>query len=83
MSEKTTIDTGDHVYHEPSGEDWIVAYVENGRLAPCGWPSCLAELSDCQLLNKASPQSRLEVLNEMASMKGSDHRAVYAISLVA
>ena len=32
------IDTADHVKHGPSGETWVVAYVEDDRLAWCGWP---------------------------------------------
>lgn len=44
------IDTGDHVHHAPSGEDWVVAYVAADRLAWCGWPQGQAALADCTLL---------------------------------
>ena len=33
-----TIDTGDTVKHGPTGETWVVAYVQGDRLAWCGWP---------------------------------------------
>jgi hypothetical protein len=42
----TTIDTADHVLHGPSGETWVVAYVEGDRLAWCGWPEGEAKLAD-------------------------------------
>jgi len=72
------IDTGDHVRHSPSDEEWVVAYVQGDRLAWCGWPSGLAALADCTLTRKASPAERLSLLRDMAAMNGSDHRASYA-----
>ena len=72
------IDTGDHVHHAPSGEDWVVAYVAADRLAWCGWPQGQAELADCTLLKKATPDEREKLLREMADMGGDDMRAAYA-----
>ncbi len=72
------IDTGDHVRHAPSGEDWVVAYVQGDRLAWCGWPEGLAALSDCTLIRKASAEERDRLLLEMADSGGSDSRARYA-----
>lgn len=71
------LDTGDHVHHEPSGEDWVVAYVRGDRLAWCGWPQGEAALSDCTLLKKATPAERDKLLHEMADI-GHDMRASYA-----
>lgn len=71
------IDTGDHVHHEPSGEDWVVAYVRGDRLAWCGWPQGEAALSDCTLLKKATSAERDKLLYEMADI-GHDMRANYA-----
>ena len=34
------IDTGDHVHHAPSGEDWVVAYVRGDRIIYCCFPDC-------------------------------------------
>lgn len=37
MKNPEGIDTGDIVYHESTGEEWVVACVENGYLCPhCG-----------------------------------------------
>jgi len=58
----TAIDTGDTVYHTPTGEKWIVAYVRGDRLAWCGWPEGEAALSDCTLITKATPDERDELL---------------------
>jgi len=71
-----TIETGDHVRHGPTGEEWVVAYVEGDRIAWCGWPPGLASLSDCTLQRKATPAERLALLQEMAPL--NDHRGSYA-----
>lgn len=72
------IDTGDHVHHGPSAEDWVVAYVRGDKLCACGWPCTLADLSDCTLIKKATPAERDKLLREMADMDGGDSRGVYA-----
>jgi|GEM_PF-1751282 len=74
----TRIDTGDHVHHGPSGEDWVVAYVQGDRLAWCGWPPGEAQLSDCILLRKAMPEERDKLLRQMAEIQVSDPRRSYA-----
>ena len=72
------IDTGDHVHHAPSGEDWVVAYVRGDRLAWCGWPEGEAALADCTLVKKAAPAERDKLLREMAAIEQHDRRASYA-----
>lgn len=57
MAEQT-IDTGDHVYHRPSRETWVVARVEGDKLYWCGWPPGRADLSDCELVKKATESER-------------------------
>jgi len=71
------IDTGDRVHHAPTGEDWIVAFVENGHLYWLGWPPGRAEVADCTLVRKATPQQRKSTLISMARMDG-DVRGEYA-----
>jgi len=61
------IDTGDAVKHGPTGETWLVAYVEGDRLAWCGWPEGFADLADCTLTRKATPEQRIKLLREMAA----------------
>lgn len=73
-----TIDTADHVKHLPTGEFWLVAYVEGDRLCACGWPCTLADLSDCELIQKAAPGEKEALLRSMADMGFSDPRRFYA-----
>lgn len=72
------IDTGDTVLHRPTGEEWLVAFVDNDRLAWCGWPEGFALLADCELLTKAAPGEREALLKQMAVMRSSDSRSRYA-----
>ena len=74
----TNIDTGDTVLHRPSNERWVVAYVEGDRLAWCGWPDGTADLSDCVLLRKTSPEQRLALLHEMARSVNDGPRRTHA-----
>lgn len=78
-----TIDTGDIVHHGPSGEDWIVAYVQGDTLCPCGWPETLAKLADCTLTRKATPTQRRELLYSLAAIRESDSRARHARHVLA
>lgn len=73
-----TIDTGDGVFHRPTGEKWLVACVRDDRLSWVGWPEGSANLDDCELVRKASPEARRKLLEEMAAMGGDDHRQRYA-----
>ena len=59
--------TGDHVRHNPSGEDWIVAYhdPENDELAPCGWPKSYGKGADCTLIKAAAPHESVHLLNQL------------------
>lgn len=72
------IDTGDVVTHCPSGEEWLVAYVQGEHLIPCGWPLSRARVADCVLTRKATPEQRDELLREMAAMRTPDARGEYA-----
>jgi hypothetical protein len=38
------IDTGDTVHHGPTGEDWLVAFVDGDKLSPLGWPETVAKV---------------------------------------
>jgi hypothetical protein len=67
-----TIDTGDLVLHKPTGERWIVAFVRDGRLSWCGWPEGTASLADCELIEAATDERRVRLLNEMAAMRSQD-----------
>lgn len=55
------IEPGDHVHHAPSGEDWVVLHVDGAYLHPAGWPACLADLADCTLIEKGTPEQAEEM----------------------
>jgi hypothetical protein len=69
MTEPEVIDTGDTVFHERSGETWLVAQVRDDKVYWCGWPPGRADLSDCQLTKKATPEERQALLQELAKSK--------------
>lgn len=74
------MDTGDVVLHRPTGERWLVAYVQSEYVACCGWPLSMAKIEDCTLLIIATAPERLKLLQEMANMPGSDPRKTYALN---
>lgn len=75
---RAEFDTGDIVLHTPTGEEWLVAYVNGDRLAWCGWPEGEAKTGDCILLKKATEEGRTDLLQSMARMTGTDQRKIYA-----
>lgn len=79
MANTMEIDTGDTVFHRPTGETWEVACVEDDRLSWCGWPEGSAHLSDCELIEKATPDARMALLHGWAKVGNThDHRTQYA-----
>jgi len=62
------IDTGDAVFHRPTGETWLVAFVEGTRLSWCGWPLGYADIDDCELVRKTSEAERDALLQRLATM---------------
>lgn len=74
------MDTADIVLHKPTGERWVVAYVQGERLSWCGWPEGTALVADCELVTPARPDERLELLRRLAAMQGMDSRRTYAIN---
>lgn len=79
------IRAGDIVHHEPTGEDWVVAYVDGEYLAWCGWPEGEAKLSDCWLKKSCTDKEHLKWLRDIskASGKRGDHakRALEVINV--
>ena len=70
---------GDVVLHRPTGEQWVVAYVNGGRLAWCGWPQGEAALSDCELVKACDDIEHIKLLKACAELqndlRGSRARA--------
>lgn len=75
------IDTGDAVLHVPTGETWLVAFVEGDRLSWVGWPDGTASVSDCRLIEKATPEKRISTLRMMENSSGK--RGDYARRVLA
>ena len=69
----TGIKPGDRVFHKPSGETWIVAYIDPTRaiLLWCGWPPGWVKLSDCELIESASEEARYDRINKFVLIRRS------------
>lgn len=61
-----TIDTGDVVFHRPTGEEWLVGRVDRDSLYWLGWPPGRAQVKDCLLVDKATREGREKLLMEIA-----------------
>lgn len=72
--------TADAVFHRPTGEEWLVAYAEPERdeVVPCGWPCCVAKISDCDLIERASDEASHRLLLDLANMSEHDMRRSWA-----
>jgi hypothetical protein len=75
------IEIADIVKHAPSGEEWLVARVDDVHLWPCGWPESRAYLSDCVLIEKASDQARKSLIEDLKKLPESDARSFWRHSL--
>lgn len=70
--------TGDHVFHTPSGETWVVAWAdeESGYMAPCGWPTCQASIDDCEITKRATDDECRDLIERLSGSGRTDaHRA--------
>ena len=74
MNADCVIRAGDVVHHEPSDEDWVVAYVQGDRIAWCGWPEGEAELKDCWLKKSCTDEEHRARLEEIAKSSGKRAR---------
>ena len=70
--------TGDIVLHQPSSEEWVVAWADHqsGYMAPCGWPTCQARISDCTIVGAATDDASDKLIDELSRSGRTDaHRA--------
>lgn len=75
--EKSAIEIADHVKHIPSGEEWIVARVDDKYLWPCGWPESREMKKDCVLIKKSSQESRYKLIEELKKLPATEARHYY------
>jgi len=68
-----TFKVGDVVHHEPTGEEWVVALCEEGKVYWCGYPFGGYGLEeDCSLVEDANQESSHKLIELLASGKGSE-----------
>jgi len=75
---------GDHVFHRPTEETWVVAWCEGDDLAWCGWPNGMARTSDCELVHRASEAEHRASVRRVADVndsRGPRVRRLYAAAL--
>lgn len=74
--------TGDHVYHFPSEETWVVAWADpqSGYMAPCGWPTCQARIEDCQIVKTATDEEAKDLISRLSSSGRTDARKAAEIA---
>lgn len=75
--------TGDAVKHLPSGEKWLVAWCEGGRVCCCGWPESLAPVSECEMHREGTDAECQELLETIAKSDGGGTRPSYARRILA
>lgn len=60
---------GDVVKHEPTGEEWVVAYEDGEYMAWCGWPDGQARVADCTVVKACTDEEHLHWLTQVATSK--------------
>jgi hypothetical protein len=60
---------GDTVKHGPSGETWVLAWAERGKVSACGWPASIADESDCTLAEASTDEQHRDMLEKWANPK--------------
>ena len=61
----------DHVFHEPTGETWVLACDQEGdRVIAAGWPETIAKASDCELRKATTDDGRIDMLEKAAKTDG-------------
>ena len=68
--------TADTVHVPSIGEDWLVAFVENGWVTCCGFPESRVRVEECRLVREATAEEESELLLRMSRCDGP--RGAYA-----
>lgn len=61
---------GDHVLHTPTGETWVVAYVDGEDLTWGGWPDGMARTHDCTVTYRCTDEEHVAMLHQIAASDG-------------
>ena len=57
---------GDEVFHEPTGETWLVAWADGDEIAWCGWPNGIARVQDCRIVSHATEAQHRRMVLEVS-----------------
>jgi hypothetical protein len=61
---------GDHVRHEPSGEEWVLACdMQGDEVIPAGWPESFAKAGDCTVIREATDTERIDMLRQASESR--------------
>lgn len=69
---------GDHVYHHPTEEHWVVAYVRGRYLGWCGWPGGEAPVADCMVTKRCTDEEHEALLVQIVFGGTGDLRGARA-----
>ena len=67
---------GDHVFHKPSGETWIVARVDDTSVYPLGWPCTQAKRADCTLVEPCADEQHAKLIDDLTRLPADDPRHI-------
>lgn len=89
--DRVPLRAGDHVFHMPSGETWVLACdEEGGEVMPMGWPETYAKAEHCRLTEAATDEARIASLEAVSKSHGDrgessrrSRRAAYQLQLEA
>lgn len=84
QSAQRSVRAGDHIFHKPSGEKWLVAAVspEGKRLVCAGWPETIADIADCEVIkysDEANYEKMLEDCRVLDDTRGLWTREVFRV----
>lgn len=75
--------TGDHVKHGPTGETWVVGYVDGDRMSWLGWPPGEARTEDCTVVKACTDEEHEQVLRQLAQSQDGKRARMGVLGLAA
>lgn len=70
---------GDHVFHRPSREKWVVMSVDGEHMSWCGWPPGRARISDCLLTYRPTKDENDRFFSKPAPVDNNISEPVTAV----
>jgi len=69
-----TFRSADTVFHNPSGEKWVLAYGDAEHVSPCGWPGGRADAKDCTLIKAGTDLEYVQMVLNWRMRTPGDYR---------